>query len=182
MYKYSKKWLIDLLESGSNIDYLFFWGHSNPDNNLQGKFLLSQWYPVPFFWEGIEYISAEHWMMAEKARLFGDTQKLEQILVAPSAKQAKALGREVSGFDSRVWEAASYEIVVEGNIRKFEQNANARRFLLSTDDKVIVEASPVDAIWGIGHSEESTEARDPRKWRGSNLLGFALMETRDRIK
>lgn len=70
-------------------------------------------------------------------------------------------------------------MVVEGNIHKFSQNAELAKFLVSTEDKVIVEASPFDAIWGIGTSKH---LMDPKEWKGMNLLGFALMEAREQLK
>ena len=69
-----------------------------------------------------------------------------------------------------------------GNWYKFSQNRNLREFLLSTGDSVLVEASPYDAIWGIRLAASSPEAQDPMKWRGQNLLGFALMEVRDELR
>ena len=61
------------------------------------------------------------------------------------------------------------------------QNDELRNFLLSTGDKVLVEASPSDRIWGIGLGKNNPDALDPTKWRGQNLLGFALMNVRDSI-
>ena len=69
-----------------------------------------------------------------------------------------------------------------GNWHKFSQNRELREFLLSTGDSVLVEASPYDAIWGIRLAASSPEAQDPMKWRGQNLLGFALMEVRDELR
>ena len=71
------------------------------------------------------------------------------------------------------------DVVVKGNIAKFSQNEKPLDLLLSTDDKILVEASPKDTVWGIGLDESSFEAIQPRKWIGENLLGFALMEVRD---
>ena len=71
------------------------------------------------------------------------------------------------------------DVVVKGNIAKFSQNEKPLDLLLSTDDKILVEASPKDTVWGIGLDESSSEAKQPRKWIGENLLGFALMEVRD---
>ena len=71
------------------------------------------------------------------------------------------------------------DVVVKGNIAKFSQNEKPLDFLLSTDDKILVEASPKDTVWGIGLDESSSEAIQPLKWIGENLLGFALMEVRD---
>ncbi|SPT67581.1 Swarming motility protein ybiA [Anaerobiospirillum thomasii] len=85
------------------------------------------------------------------------------------------------GFDHKVWDKFKYSIVLNGNYLKFSQNRDLRDFLLSTYDKVIVEASPYDAIWGICLSGSDPKSCDPMLWRGENLLGFALMEVRDEI-
>ena len=47
------------------------------------------------------------------------------------------------------------DVVVKGNIAKFSQNEKLLDFLLSTDDKILVEASPKDTVWGIGLDESS---------------------------
>ena len=93
----------------------------------------------------------------------------------------KALGRQVRGFDVKVWDEVKFSVVLNASYLKFSQNANLREFLLSTKDKILVEASPVDKIWGIGMSAEDQNAQNPMKWRGQNLLGFALMRARDEI-
>ena len=105
-----------------------------------------------------------------------------QILKCSDPKQIKALGRKVRGFDQKVWDKFKYAIVLNGNWCKFSQNRNLREFLLSTGDSVLVETSPYDNIWGIRLSANSPEAQDPMKWRGQNLLGFALMEVRDELR
>ena len=121
-------------------------------------------------------------MMAAKARLFGDEQAASQILKAGSPKQAKQLGRQVNGFDGARWDAEKYRIVTEGSLQKFRQNPALRAFLLSTGNQVLVEASPVDRVWGIGLAADDEKATNPLLWRGENLLGFALMQARDRLR
>lgn len=57
-----------------------------------------------------------------------------------------------------------------------------KKILLATGDSVLVEASSYDAIWGIKMASNDENATNPLKWRGSNLLGFALMEVRDELR
>lgn len=121
-------------------------------------------------------------MMAAKARLFNDEATLTRILAAKSPAEAKKLGRGVADFDPEVWEAHKLEIVTTGNLHKFSQHRDLLQFLRSTDDRVLVEASPVDAIWGIGLAADHANAENPTQWRGPNLLGFALMEVRDQLQ
>lgn len=121
-------------------------------------------------------------MMAEKARLFGDEVTRAEILKADGPKAAKQLGRSVKNFDDALWEEKRFEFVVEGNHAKFKQNPELGSFLIGTGDKVLVEASPLDRIWGIGLGANAASATDPRQWRGLNLLGFALMEVRSRLR
>jgi ribA/ribD-fused uncharacterized protein len=117
-------------------------------------------------------------MMAGKARLFGDPAAAERILAARTPAEAKNLGREVQGFDEKVWEAARFEIVVAGSTAKFGQDPALRAYLVGTGSRVLVEASPLDRVWGIGLAADDPRAADPAGWRGLNLLGFALMEAR----
>ena len=167
--------------SGRKIMFVFFWGHQVPRDGSVSSTCFSQWYPAPFEADGQMYPTAEHWMMAEKARLFGDDATLKLILASRHPRQAKQLGRQVRGFDEGEWQRRRYEIVVEGNIRKFGQNEMLGKFLAATGRRVLVEASPVDRIWGIGLAADDNQARNPTLWKGLNLLGFALMEVRERL-
>lgn len=121
-------------------------------------------------------------MMAKKARLFHDDDALQKIMQAYDPMNQKKMGRRVQGYVDALWKEHCLNTVVRGNVAKFSQNEKLRDFLLSTGDKILVEASPKDSVWGIGLGEESPEAINPRRWSGTNLLGFALMEVRDIIK
>lgn len=59
---------------------------------------------------------------------------------------------------------------------KFSSHPELGRFLLETGTQVLVEAGMWDKIWGIGMHAKAYGARNPKLWRGLNLLGFALME------
>lgn len=174
--------LVSRAGAGDRAKYLLFWGHRpRPDGRI-GASCLSQWWPSPFTADGVTYASAEHWMMAGKARLFGDTEAAEQAVAAKSPAQAKKVGRLVRDFDGTLWERERYRLVVAGSIHKFGQNPELGGFLLGTGDRVLVEASPMDRIWGIGLAADDPRAEDPATWRGLNLLGFALMEARAALR
>jgi ribA/ribD-fused uncharacterized protein len=176
---YSLKWLTDKFDKGETIKYIFFWGHSGKNNDEVGKFVFSQWYPSAFVVDNIEYKTSEHWMMAHKAKLFGDNEIFEKILKADKPGEVKELGRQIRGFDELKWSERKFEIVKTGNIHKFSQNKKLKDFLISTGDRILVEASPTDNIWGIGLGQDAKMIENPHTWRGENLLGFALMEVRD---
>lgn len=166
---------------GETFQYLLFWGHQPSTDGTVSKSCLSQFYTAPFSIDGICYPTAEHWMMAGKARLFGDLETLEEILKATEPKTAKALGRKVRGFDDQLWKANARRIVTEGNLAKFGQNESLKAFLIGTGSQVLVEASPSDRIWGIGLGASDPRANDPATWLGTNLLGFALMDVREAL-
>jgi ribA/ribD-fused uncharacterized protein len=178
--RYRLKDIIEKFEKEEKLEFLFFWGHTVKDEITKACF--SQWFPLEFEENGIIYKTAEHYMMAGKAKLFNDNEILEEILKAESPNVAKSLGRKVKNFDPQIWNEHKYEIVKRGNALKFSQNEKYKAFLLSTNDKILVEASPYDTIWGIGMLEADSRAKNPLQWNGGNLLGFALMEARDELR
>ena len=165
---------------GDRLKFLFFWGHTPKQAGL-GKECFSQWYPASFELDDFHYQSAEHYMMAEKARLFGALEIHAEILAAKTPGAAKELGRRVANFDEILWREKRCDIVVAGNIAKFSQNRKLGEFLLSTGARILVEASPTDRIWGIGLAQQDQRCENPTRWRGLNLLGFALMRVRSRL-
>jgi ribA/ribD-fused uncharacterized protein len=174
------KYNIDTIAPESK--FLFFWGHQPSKDGTIIKTCFSQWWLSSFEVEGVTYKTAEHWMMAKKAELFKDQEILETIIKCNSPAEAKKLGRKVRNYDDKIWLANRFEIVKQGNYHKFSQNADLKIFLLNTYDRVLVEASPVDPIWGIGMAGDHKDAFSPKKWKGLNLLGFALMEVRDELR
>lgn len=164
------KELTDRKNSGDNLSFEFFFRSRSP---------FSQWYISQFKVDGIKYWCMEQYMMAEKARLFKDSESLNKILSeTKSQKNIKALGRRVKNFDDKVWNKNKLDIVYKGNKAKFSQNKELYNILISTGDKILVEANPWDRIWGIGMSCDDANATDPRRWKGENLLGFTLMKVR----
>lgn len=177
---YSIDALKNSIQQGYTPEYLFFWGHQKSGGNIT-KSCFSQWYPANFEIASISYKSAEHYMMAEKAKLFGDLDVHQRIINAATPDEAKSLGRQVKGFRDDLWCEKRFDIVIQGNMAKFSQNSVLKEYLLSTGSKILVEASPVDSIWGIGLAESDDRAKTPVLWQGLNLLGFALMQVRKEL-
>ena len=173
--------LQSLVRKGIRPKYQFFWGHKPRYVGSIDQSCLSNWFPSPFEVDSITYPTLEHYMMAEKARLFGDEEIRTEILAAENPGKAKSLGRKVKGFNEETWTSNRFGIVVAGAVAKFTQNRELGEFLLRTGNKVLVEASPQDRIWGIGMNAQHEHANKPQKWNGLNLLGFALMEARQRM-
>lgn len=152
-----------------------FFGHQAAEE--MGPWVLSQWAPTPFRTNGKRYLTAEHWMMACKARLFKDEIREEAILAAATPREAKSLGRLVVGFNDQTWNVYRYQIVLAGTQLKFTQHLRAQDYLLSTTG-LLVEASPYDRIWGAGLGLGHPDLPFPSRWRGMNLLGYALTHFR----
>lgn len=178
---YTLNWLIERYGSGEKIKYIFFWGHQPKKDGSIYESCFSQWWESSFEVDGMTYKTAEHWMMAQKARLFNDTEIAEKIIGCKTPAEAKKLGREIKNFDSQIWNEQKYDIVKTGNYHKFSQNEALLNYLLQTGNSVLVEASPVDNIWGIGMAKNEASIENPATWKGENLLGFALMEVRDEL-
>jgi ribA/ribD-fused uncharacterized protein len=172
----------ELIALPGRLKYLFFWGHRPQPDGSVGSGCLSQWWPAAFTVDGVRFRTAEHYMMWRKAMLFGDGAMAERVLAAGHPRNAKMLGRGVAGFDDRKWAAERFEIVVTGSLAKFGQHPDLREWLIGTGNRVLVEASPADRVWGIGLAGSDDRAADPRRWRGLNLLGFALMQAREQLR
>lgn len=167
--------------AGQKLKYVFFWGHTPPSDSSINRSCFSQWWKCEFTVDGKRYSCTEQYMMAEKARLFNDGEMEAAIMNARHPKEMKAYGRAVKSFDNEIWEQNCYEIVKRGNLAKFSQNLQLGNYLKSTKNRILVEASPLDRIWGIGMGDNDPHVENPLKWRGRNLLGFALTEVRDQL-
>ena len=123
--------LLDRQRQGESFSFYHFYGHKPPVCGVDAS-CLSQWFVHSFSVDGVEYRSAEHWMMAEKARLFDDGEALELILECETPREAKALGRKVRDFDAKLWGDKCFDIVLTGNRAKFGQSDELKEFLTST--------------------------------------------------
>lgn len=171
-----------LQAGGAPLRYRFFLDYQPPGDGTVTDACLSQWWPCLFKVFGEYFNSAEQYMMHQKALLFGDRETAAHILDTDHPFAAKMLGRSVRDFDQEAWEAARTGIVVQGNMAKFQQDARLGAYLLATGDDILAEASPVDTVWGTGCEADALIARDPSRWPGESLLGFALMHVRGALR
>lgn len=153
--------------------FTLFYGNSDAT-----KGVFSQWHICRFNVDGIEYNCAEQFMMASKARLFGDKKCEEAVMEAKHPRDQKAIGRLVKPFDAGKWDSVARDLVYEGNYAKFTQNDDLKETLLSTQGTTLVEASPYDQIWGIGRGLSDPLALKRETWNGTNWLGEVLTKLR----
>lgn len=187
--RYDIDWLIKTVKSGTQLKYVTFWheGQEYPNH------WFSQWYRgEPFQVNGRKYITAEQYMMSEKALLFRDLYHYCMIMEEPDPQKCKDLGRKVTGFDPVTWDNALREIIFHGNLGKIQGDIEIVDALLKTENAVLVEASPYDGVYGAGLEEKDLLNRDgtlkvkPENWKhpktgaqATNHLGFVLMGIRD---
>lgn len=167
---------------GESFTFRPFYGHTPRADGKLSDACFSQWWKSRFSVDGVSYATAEHFMMAAKARLFSDERALAKILAEEEPSKVKAIGREVKGFVDTQWAAARFDAVTQGSIAKFGSSAELKAYLLGTGDELLVEAAPRDRIWGIGLGRENPLVKDPSRWRGQNLLGFALVRARQTLR
>lgn len=150
----------------------------NPDEE---NGYLGNWYMSYFELDGIRFSSMEQYMMYKKAVCFQDQDIAQRILATDDVAEIKSLGRAVSGYDDHYWNGVRQIIVYDGLIAKFSQNEDLKSALIGTGESLLAECAVKDKIWGIGLSMDDPDRFDPSKWKGQNLLGYALMMVRDKL-
>lgn len=177
--KYDLTWLKRQYDNGRKPEFLFFADTPLEAVEFPGSEVLTQWFPSAFVVDGDEYRHPAHWMMVQKARLFGDNDGAAELLSMDKDEDIVARGKQILGFEQEQWDERRYDIVLQGNFHKFSQHRSLKAYISGTHPRVLTEANPNDRIWGIGLRENAPGAMNPHQWRGLNLLGFALMEVRD---
>jgi ribA/ribD-fused uncharacterized protein len=160
-----------LIEDRITDTHVYFWGDPT----------LSNWGPAPFTYKGKHFANSEQAFMWEKAMCFGDTEIANEILKTSNPKNAKDLGRLVKNYKEDIWATKRYKAMVDVCLAKFSQNKDRLETLLSTGDRILVEGSPYDTVWGVGIHWAEEEILDEKNWRGQNLLGKSLMEVRTKL-
>lgn len=161
-----------LIEDRVTDTHVYFWGDPT----------LSNWGPSPFEWKGQHFYNSEQAYMWEKAMTFGDKEVAQKILETDNPRMAKDLGRVVWKYDDKIWSEKRYQVMLDVCLAKFSQNSDQRETLLNTGDRILVEGSPYDKIWGVGIHWAEESILDENNWKGQNLLGKVLMKVRDILK
>ena len=144
--------------------------------------IYSQWSKSSFTEDGIDFPNAEFYMMYHKASVFESLDiQAEMIKVKNNPKAVKALGRKIKNFSDSKWDAHKLEIVEQASYLKFTQNPKLLKQLLAEQHLELVEASPVDKVWGIGLHYDNDKVLDKSNWKGQNLLGKCIMKARTKI-
>ena len=123
----------------------------------------------------------EQYIAHQKALTFGDLEIAEKVMQSFDFEEMKTLGRQVRNYDNTIWNGIRQIVVYEGLLAKFGQNPQLKQKLLATGDTLLAEAEEYDSIWGIGLSMEDKKNQNPNVWEGQNLLGFALMQVRQKL-
>lgn len=165
-----------LLLSGRPVDAVFFHLPEEPYG------FLSNWYLSPFDLDSVHYSSMEQYIMYQKCVLFGDQTTARKVLLTDNPSEQQKLGKLCTGYINGIWAGARQAIAMRGLLAKFSQNATLKKQLLDTKDAYLVECAHSDRIWACGIRLNEPERFDATKWGGQNILGFALMFTRDIIK
>jgi ribA/ribD-fused uncharacterized protein len=163
-------------------NFIYFWEHDALSHKGKNEGCCSQWCFSPFSIGDITYSCSEQYMMTEKALLFEDYVAYSAIMNAEHPGEMKAIGKRVANFEESIWKKERMGIVTTANVEKFGQNERLRQWLLDTGNKILVEASPYDKIWGIGYHTLDAPEIKPEDWAGQNLLGWAIMEARKQLQ
>jgi len=165
-----------LVISGLEADAFFFHRPEEPHGYL------SNWYPSPFDLDGVHFTSVEQYIMYRKCMVFGDEDSANRVLATEDTAKQQDIGRKASGYIGHVWAGLRQMVVLRGLMAKFSQNDDLKKKLLDTGDAYLVECAGSDKIWACGIRLNDDRRFDAANWTGDNILGFALMEVREKLK
>lgn len=189
-YDYYHEWLSETVDnlkkagkipdtlkiSGHEVDAYFFHKPEEPNGYL------SNWFLSSFDLDNMHFTSVEQYIMYRKCKMFGDEKSAEGVLATNSVAEQQAIGRNASGYINAVWAGARQMVVYRALMAKFSQNEDLKQQLLDTGDAYLVECAGSDKIWACGIRLNDEKRFDAFNWKGSNLLGFALMEVREKLR
>lgn len=142
---------------------------------------LSNWYPSTFELDGLTFSSVEQYIMYKKCMQFGDREAANAVMATHSPAKQQAIARKAKGYNDVVWKGLRQPVAMRGLFEKFKQSPNLLEQLLETRDSYLVECAVSDRSWACGISLYDDARFNLANWKGSNILGFALMEVREML-
>ena len=140
---------------------------------------LSHFYPAPITLDGERWPTVEHYYQAQKSlnpdyraaiRAAETPGEAKQLAANPDAGRPAARRSWFLRAAERPrsdWAAVKLDIMRRADLAKFSQNLELGKRLLETATAELVEDSPFEPFWGIGHDGA-----------GENWAGRVLMEVR----
>lgn len=166
----------ELVISGQKMNAVYFHKPNEPYG------FLSNWSPSPFELDGQSFTSVEQYIMYRKCKVFGDEKCASAVLATDDVAAQQAIGRAASGYNEHIWGGMRQMVAFRALMAKFTQNEDLRQQLLQTGDAVLVECASSDRVWACGVRLNDEKRFDASNWKGDNILGFALMEVREKLK
>ena len=165
-----------LVISGQEADAFYFHKPEEPNGYL------SNWYLSPFDLDNMHFSSVEQYIMYRKCKAFGDEASANAVMATDDVAQQQKIGRYASGYINEVWAGMRQMVAFRGLMAKFTQNDDLRQQLLDTGDAYLVECAKSDIIWACGIPLWDDKRFNAHNWKGNNILGFTLMEVRERLR
>ena len=154
--------------------HIYFWGS-----------FLSNWIPddLEIVYCDRMFTNSEQIFMFLKAVFFHDEEMAERIVKEGfDPRTAKRLGGQVRNFKDEEWAKVREEKMYLAIRLKFESDKKLRKQLLDTGDKILVEGTPMDPVWGVMIKWDDDRILDEKNWKGQNLLGKVLMRVRNDLR
>jgi len=178
----------DVASEGLALPVIPFYGHTRGAYKCFSNFFASPFdFTLPACCSAaprtLRVAFGEQAIMACKAAAMGDWASYDKISRSTtSPKACKALGRKVKPFRQDVWAGVVVEVAVEIATQKFASDGVLWKVLDATGDRVLAEMTRNDSYWGTGIDRSHADAQTPSAWPGTNILGYALMVARERLR
>ena len=121
--------------------------------------------------QGTDWPTVEHYYQAQKFVGTADAALIPVIYAAQTPDKAAELGRDRTRQVRPDWEQIKAQVMRTAVLKKFLTHTDIQVILISTNNELIVENSPIDYYWGCGENKT-----------GHNHLGKILMSVRQEIR
>lgn len=149
---------------------ILFWHGDSPFSN---------WYRgLEIKYQGFVFDNSEALFMYLKCKFFNQEELALEVTENQDPAKVKKIGRKIKNYNEKSWAESRVGYMKLVQVMKFGQHPELNKILLATGDKQIIEASPLDNIWGVGMYSTHPDVEDPEKWKGQNLLGKVLESVR----